>query len=154
MSTAPHREDLATAIARMPVVGTLGITVAHLAPGRSELHLGIRPELTFDGRTVQGGVVGVLADFAGVSAAAAALPEGWAATTVSFSVSNLAPARGARLVALGHARRSGRQLGSSTVEVYAEDGAGERRLVATATTTSVPVAPAAAPGERAPHAGG
>ena len=154
MPSAPHREDLAAAIARMPVVETLGITVAHLGPGRSEVHLAIRPELTFDGRTVQGGVVGVLADFAGVSAAAAALPEGWAATTVSFTVSNLAPARGVRLVALGHARLSGRRLGSSTVEVYAEDGAGERRLVATATTMSIPVAPDAPPAEPGVHGGG
>ena len=36
-------------------------------------------QLTFDGRSVQGGLVGTLADYAAVSAAISALPEGWAA---------------------------------------------------------------------------
>ena len=74
---ALHRPDLRDAILSMPVARTLGLRVVGLASGVSVMELDVRPEWTFDGRTVQGGIVGTLADFAGVSAATASLPAGW-----------------------------------------------------------------------------
>jgi uncharacterized protein (TIGR00369 family) len=86
---------------------------------------------------VQGGIVGTLADYAGVSAAAAALGEGWMAATTGFEVHNVAPAVGERLVAVGRAVSVGRSVAVSRAEVYAERG-DERVLVAVATTTCRP----------------
>lgn len=141
-TTVDGRPDLAAFIESMPVVDLLGIRLVELSPGHAEYELPIKPEITFDGRVVQGGIVGTLADFAGVTAAMAALEEGWFSSTVDFQVQNVAPASGDRLVAVGEAMRSGKRVGLSRVEVYAVSG-DERTLCATALTTSVPVAPSA-----------
>lgn len=77
------------------------------------------------------------ADYAGVSAAAYTLPEGWLASTVGFEVHNVAPAIDQRLVAIGRAVNVGKSLGVSRTDVYAQS---EDRwtLVCVATTTSKP----------------
>jgi uncharacterized protein (TIGR00369 family) len=114
------RADLAAAIEAMPAAVLLGITVRGFDPaGVSVIEMPVRSQLTFDGRIVQGGIVGVMADFAGVSAAACTLPEGWIASTTSFEVSNVAPAEGATLVAVGFAAKVSRHTGVSRVDVYA-----------------------------------
>ena len=141
---ALHRPDLREAILSMPVAHTLGLRLMGLAPGVSVMELDVRPELTFDGRTVQGGIVGTLADFAGVSAATAALSAGGAASTTGFEVHHLAPARGERLVAVGRAAFVGRSHAVSRVEVHALQEGQEPILVAIGTTTCrlmLPVVP-------------
>jgi uncharacterized protein (TIGR00369 family) len=132
------RADLKAAIEAMPASRLLGLRVAGFAAeGASRIELPIRPELTFDGHVVQGGIVGVLADYAGVSAAACTLPAGWIASTTGFEVHNLAPAVGERLVAIGRALSVGKSIGVSRAEVYAQRG--ERfALVCAATTTCRP----------------
>lgn len=135
-----HRPDIVEFIESMPVAELLGIRLVSLSPGRAEYELTIQREVTFDGFVVQGGIVGTLADFAGVTAAMSALEEGWFSSTVDFQVQNLAPAVGDRLVAVGESLRSGRRIGLSRADVYAIRGE-ERVLCATALTTSVPIAP-------------
>jgi uncharacterized protein (TIGR00369 family) len=132
------RADLAAAIEAMPASRLIGLRVLGFAPGgRSVLQLEVVPALTFDGRIVQGGVVGMLADYAGVSAASSTLPAGWAASTTGFEVHNLAPAAGERLVAIGEAVQVGRTHAVSTARVWAlREGAAT--LVAVATTTCRP----------------
>lgn len=130
-----HRADLRAAILAMPVSSLLGLRVLGFAPGLSVIELDLRPELTFDGRTAQGGVVGTLADFAGVSAATATLPDGGRASTSGFEVHLLAPARGTRLVAVGRVAHAGTSSAVSKVEVHAVNEAGQAGLVAIATTT-------------------
>ena len=132
------RPDLRAGIEAMPASRLIGLTVAGFdAAGRSRIELVVRPELTFDGRVVQGGIVGLLADYAGVSAAAASLPAGWMASTTGFEVHTLAPATGDRLVALGEAVQVGRSSGVSKAEVWAVTGATATR-VGIATTTCRP----------------
>lgn len=133
-----HRDDLRCWMEAMPAARFLGLVVAGLGAGVSRLELPIRPELTADGSVVQAGIVGTLADFAAVSAATAAMPEGWAAATTGLEMHNLAPARGERLVAVGAAIHAGKghSLGESRVyaiapAVHGQEGA-EPLLVATA----------------------
>lgn len=134
------RADLAAGIAAMPASRLVGLTVLGFAPGgRSALELPIVPALTFDGRVVQGGLVGLLADYAGVSAAASTLPAGWAASTTGFEVHNLAPAAGERLLAIGEAVQVGKSHAVSSVRVWAVRD-GRATLVAVATTTCRPFA--------------
>ncbi|MBT5775695.1 MAG: PaaI family thioesterase [Dehalococcoidia bacterium] len=137
-----HRPDIVEFIESMPVAALLGIRLVELSSGHAEYELTIQPEVTFDGSVVQGGIVGTLADFAGVTAAMSALDEGWFSSTVDFQVQNLAPAVGERLVAVGESLRSGRRIGLSRADVWAVRG-DERVLCATALTTSVPIAPRA-----------
>jgi uncharacterized protein (TIGR00369 family) len=135
---AGHRPDLKAAIEAMPASRLLGLQVAGFDPaGVSRIELPVRPELTFDGRVVQGGIVGVLADYAGVSAAACMLPAGWMASTTGFEVHNIAPAVGERLVAIGRTVSLGKSSGVSRAEVLALRG-GQWTLVCVATTTCKP----------------
>lgn len=129
------RADHAAVIEAMPASRLVGLRVLGFAPGGiSALELPIVPAVTFDGRVVQGGIVGLLADYAGVSAATSALPAGWAASTTGFEVHNLAPARGERLVAIGEAVQVGKSHAVSSARVWALAG-GDAKLVAVATTT-------------------
>lgn len=136
--SADTRPDLRAGILAMPASKLLGLEVAGFdSSGVSRIELPIRLALTFDGRVVQGGIVGMLADYAGVSAAACTLPDGWIASTTGFEVHNVAPATGERLVAIGRAQFVGRGSGVSRAEVYAISG-NEATLVCIATTTCKP----------------
>ena len=132
------RADLKDAIEAMPASKLLGLrVVGFAAEGVSRVEMPIRHDLTFDGEVVQGGIVGVLADYAGVSAATCTLPPGWAASTTGFEVHNIAPARGELLVAVGRVVSVGRSIGVSRAEVHARRGE-QWRLVCVATTTCRP----------------
>jgi len=135
---AGHRPDLKAAIEAMPASRLLGLRVAGFDPaGMSRIELPLRPDRTFGGRAVQGGIVGVLADHAGVSAAACMLPTAWMASTTGFEVHNIAPAAGERLVAIGRTVSLGKSIGVSRAEVLAlRDG--QWTLVCVATTTCKP----------------
>lgn len=136
-----HRPDLQRAIEAMPASRALGLQVVGFSPrGRSVVRMPIEPRWTFDGRSVQGGIVGTLADYAGVSAAAATLGEGWMASTAGFEVHNVAPAHGEALVAIGRSISAGRSIMVSRAEVYAVRG-DDAVLVAVATTTCRPFEP-------------
>lgn len=124
-----HRSQVRLSIERMPATQLLGLTVIGLGEGVSLLELPIREALTFDGRTVQGGLVGTLGDYAAVSAVSAALPAGWAASTTGVESHNLEPARGARLLAVGRACRAGKGLSLGEARIYAVDaGSGDPAL--------------------------
>ena len=132
-----HRPGLRAGLEAMPSSHLLGLVVIGFGDGISVLEMPVRAELTFDGRSVQGGLVGTLADYAAVSAAISALPDGWAASTLSFDVHTLAPARGERLVAVGRVVKVGKTHGVAAANVHAVTG-DEARLVATALVTCRP----------------
>lgn len=154
--SANLRADLKAGIEHMPASRLLGVKVrgfardqaGELNQGVSVIECPVKPELTFDGRVVQAGLVGTLADFAGVSAAACTLPDGWMCSTTGFEVHNLAPAAGERLVAVGRSLFVGKSHAVSRAEVYAvaadrsasaeADGQERWTLVCAATTTCRP----------------
>lgn len=132
------RADRRAAIHAMPSAQLLGIEVIGFLPeGVSRIDLPVRPELTFEGRVVQAGYVGALADYAGVSAAGCQLPDGWLASTTGFEIHNVAPAVGERLIAIGRVQFLGKSSGVSRADVWAlKDGA--LTLVGVATTMCRP----------------
>ena len=124
----------------MPAFRLYGARVVGFEAGRSELEIPFRKELTFDGVTIQAGISAALLDFAGASAAATLLPEGWTIATTGFEVHNTAPARGERLVALGAVLDPNKSLGVARADVFAERD-GERTLCATGLVTTRGFAP-------------
>jgi uncharacterized protein (TIGR00369 family) len=131
-----HGDHIADGIRAMPAFRLIGMEVVGFGHGVSALALPIRPELTFDGRMVQGGIVGVLADFAGVSAVIAGAPTGAIGSTISFDVHNLAPSSGALLLGIGRTIKLGRTSGVASANIYAiAEGEEKAILVATALTT-------------------
>ncbi|MGL4573609.1 MAG: PaaI family thioesterase [Burkholderiaceae bacterium] len=136
---ADYRSDLARAIMGMPASKSLGLNVVGFSKdGVSVIEMPVAPQWTFDGAVVQGGIVGVLADYAGVSAAAAQLPAGWIASTTSFEIHNIAPAKGEKLVAIGRTVTVGKSLCVSRADVFALTGSAAV-LVAIGNTTCKPL---------------
>lgn len=128
----------------MPISQHFGFDITDVAPGRFEITQPFRRELSFREGTFQAGPIGTLADMAAACAGATMLPEGWAASTVDYTLKLLAPAVGEKLVARGRLVRSGRTLSVVVADVYAVSG-GKETLCATALATirnfEAPVAP-------------
>ncbi len=129
-----HRDDLKLLIERMPACKLLGMKVCGFNAIQSVVEMPVRLEITIDGKTVQGGIVGTLDDFTAVSAATATKPAGWVSSTTSIDVHNLAPAIGDRLVSIGRVIKASAKSGVAAADVYAEKE-GSFSLVATALVT-------------------
>ena len=104
-----------------PFAAHLGIELASLGDGESELRLPYRPELATVGDVVHGGAIASLVDTAAAAAAVSAV-EGELAggTTVDISLSLVGAARGAGLLARARVIRKGRSLSFCEVDVTAE----------------------------------
>lgn len=135
----PPNPDFAEATRRflmdMPISRHFGFAVTDVAPGRFEITQPFRAELSFRDGIFQAGPVGTLADMAAACAGATMLPEGWAASTVDYTLKLLAPAVGDKLVARGRLLRAGRTLSVVAADVYSvRDGL--ETLCATALATT------------------
>jgi uncharacterized protein (TIGR00369 family) len=106
----------------MPAFGTLGLSIGDLAPGRAVIDMAVRPPVTFDGRHVQGGIVGALLDIAGGAAAFTLAPAGHGIATTGFDTHHLAPAAGRWLRAEARVVKPGRNQTLCLVEIFAESG--------------------------------
>lgn len=133
-------EEVTRFVEAMPAAQLLGIDVVSLGNGQSVLTMPIHPTVTFDGQHVQGGIVGVLADFAAVAAAASTLDVGWRVATLSCETHNLRPAAGDRLVASGHIIKGGRRHLVARADVFNDDLGGA--LCLTGLFTASPIPPA------------
>jgi uncharacterized protein (TIGR00369 family) len=118
----------------MPIAQHLGFDITDVAPGRFEITQPFRPELSFREGTFQAGPIGTLADMAAACAGATMLPDGWAASTIDYTLKLLAPAVGEKLVARGRVLRSGRTLSVAAADVFSVKN-GQETLCATALTT-------------------
>jgi uncharacterized protein (TIGR00369 family) len=83
----------------MPIAQHFGFEITDVAPGRFEITQPFRRELSFREGVFQAGPIGTLADMAAACAGATMLPDGWAASTVDYTLKLLAPAVGDMLVA-------------------------------------------------------
>jgi uncharacterized protein (TIGR00369 family) len=94
----------------MPIAQHLGFDITDVGLGRFEITQPFRRELSFREGTFQAGPVGTLADMAAACAGATMLPEGWAASTVDYTLKLLTRAVGEKLVARGRVLKSGHTL--------------------------------------------
>ena len=99
----------------------IGASLKSVAPGRVEISLPYRDDLTQQKGFVHGGILGMIADTACGYAAFSLMPPGGSLVTVEYKMNILTPARGS-LVAHGSVVRPGRTLTVARAEVYAEDG--------------------------------
>jgi len=99
----------------------IGASLTSVEPGRVEIALPWRDDLTQQKGYVHGGIIGMIADSACGYSAYTLMPASASLVTVEYKINILAPARGA-LVARGEVIRPGRTLTVTRGEVYAEDG--------------------------------
>ena len=136
--TTGQGEAIRRFIDSMPASETLGIEVVAIGKGQSVIEMPIRVEVTFDGQAVQGGVVGVLADYAAVAAAGSTLDEGWTVATLSCETHNLLPAIGERLVAKGEVIKGGSRHLVAKADVHLDSADGPLCLTGLFTAAALP----------------
>jgi uncharacterized protein (TIGR00369 family) len=136
-SEGPGRSDLAGAevmrgfLPSSPFVTHVGIRLVRIEAGRALLHLPFHEAVVTIGNVVHGGAVASLIDTAAMVAAwsDADVPENLRGTTVSLSVSYMAPAAGEDLEAEARVLRRGRNLAFVDVEVRTASGTVAKGLV-------------------------
>ena len=115
---------------RQAAMRTIGARLLVIGPGRTEVELPHREDLTQQKGYLHGGIVGMIADSACGYAAYSLMPAECSLVTVEYKINMLAPGRGERYLAYGEVLRPGRTLSVTRAEVYAENGARERVHVA------------------------
>lgn len=119
-----------------------GVEVIAVSPGRVELSLAKKPELSQFNGFFHGGVVAGLADHAAGAAATTSLPAGKIAVTIDLHVNFLAPASGPTLVARAKTLQVGGTICVATVELTSSGERGEVPCaVATVTLRAVDLPP-------------
>ena len=116
------------------IMAHLGATLEGVAPGRVEIALPFRAELSQQHGFFHAGVVATIADSAGGYAGFTLFPPEAAVLTVEFKINLLAAADGERVTAVGEVIRSGRTLTVCRFDAWV-DKAGRRTHCATGTQT-------------------
>lgn len=124
----PRNPDFASVVRssfeRQGFMAHIGAVLISVTPGRCEVGLDHRDDLTQQHGFIHGGVVGAIIDtamgYAGYSLAA----TGASVLTVEYKLNFVAPADGGRLIARGEVARAGRTLIVNRGEVFTvRDGA-------------------------------
>jgi len=132
-----YEQRVRGSFARQAAMALIGASMTRVAPGRCEIELPVREDLTQQHKFVHGGVVGMIADSAGGYAAFTLMPADASVLTVEYKINMLAPAKGERLVARGEVVKPGRTLSIVRADVYALDGGREALVAATQQTLMV-----------------
>jgi uncharacterized protein (TIGR00369 family) len=106
---------------RQKAMALIGATLGAVEPGRVEILLPFRDDLTQQKGFVHGGIIGMIADTACGYAAYSLMPATASLVTAEYKINILAPGLGA-LRALGEVIKPGRTLTVARAEVYADGG--------------------------------
>ena len=111
--------------ARQQFMQTVGATITSVEPGRVELTLPYRQNLTQQHGFLHAGAVATVLDSACGYAALSMMPPDTAVLTVEYKINLLAPAKGDTFLAIGTVLWSGKTLTVCTGEVLARSAAGD-----------------------------
>lgn len=106
--------------ARQGVMGFLGASMDRVEPGRVQILLPFRPELSQQHGFFHGGIIATIADSAGGYAAFTLFPADAGVLTVEYKINLLAAADGQRARAVGEVIRSGRTLTVCRIDAWVE----------------------------------
>ncbi|WP_328730742.1 PaaI family thioesterase [Streptomyces caniferus] len=125
---------------RQGLMAHLGARITQITPGRVNIALPSRPEVTQQHGYFHAGATSAVADSAGGYAAYTLFPENTEVLTVEYKINLLAPAVGAHIEAVGTALKAGRTLTVCQLEVFGVLD-GRRKLVANGQQTLIRVNP-------------
>jgi uncharacterized protein (TIGR00369 family) len=118
----------------------LGALMTLIEPGRCEIRVPFRPELSQQHGYFHAGVSGAIADSASGYAAYTLMPADSNVLTVEYKLNLVAPALGELLIARGQVIRAGRTLTICRADVHVvRDGA--EKICATSLSTIMALAP-------------
>lgn len=125
--------------ARQGAMAHLGAVLERVEPGRVEISLAFRVELSQQHGFFHAGIISTIADTAGGYAAFTLFAPEAGVLTVEFKINLLAAADGERAVAVGEVIRSGRTLTVCRIDAYVDKG-GKRTHCATGIQTLMSLA--------------
>ncbi len=128
-----HLEDLRARVQGSAFNRWVGLDLASLGDGRSEMRLTLRPYHYNAQGLVHGGIISVLADTCIGLALRSRLTSGWTHRTAQLGVHFLARGEGETLVGRGRAVHSGQRTGYGEAELFD----GSDRLIGRASATFV-----------------
>jgi uncharacterized protein (TIGR00369 family) len=120
--------------ARQGAMALIGAELVRVEPGRVEIALPFRPELSQQHGFFHAGMISAIADSAGGYAGFTLFPPDAGVLTVEFKLNLIAAADGERALAVGEVIRSGRTLTVCRLDAYVEK-AGKRTHCATGVQT-------------------
>jgi uncharacterized protein (TIGR00369 family) len=133
-------EKTRASFAQQGFMQTLGALMTVIEPGRCEIRVAFRPDLTQQDGYFHGGVSGAIADSASGYAAYSLTPPGTSVLSVEYKLNFVAPALGELLIARGQVIRAGRTLTVCRADVHVvRDGA--EKICATLLSTIMALAP-------------
>lgn len=135
-----YRDAAAALFEAQPAMHTLGISIAHLAPGEVELAMPHSSAFTQQNGFVHAGIITAGLDNACGVAAFTLMPREADILTVEFKTSLLAPARGERFLFKAEVVKPGRTLTFCEAKAFAEHD-GKTTLIATMTGTLMALLP-------------
>jgi len=121
-----------------PFMHLIGATLSAVMPGRCEIHLSFKPELTQQIGYFHAGIIGTIADNAGGYAALSLTPGGQEVLTVEYKINFMAPGKGEALIARAQVLKAGRTLIVCRSDVFNVQQ-GQETLAATAMLTMMPI---------------
>lgn len=125
-----HEQRVRESFARQGAMGTLGATLAEVAPGRVVITLPWAAHLTQQHGFLHAGTVATALDSACGYAAFSLMPPEAAVLTIEFKINLLAPAQGETFRMVGHVIKAGRTVSVAEGQAYALLG-GQEKLIAT-----------------------
>jgi uncharacterized protein (TIGR00369 family) len=138
MSLAPADPDFEqrtrASFARQGAMAHLGAVLGRVEPGRVEISMPFRPELSQQHGFFHAGMIATIADSAGGYAGFTLFPADAGVLTVEFKLNLLAAADGEHAIAQGEVIRSGRTLTVCRIDAFVEKQ-GKRTHCATGTQT-------------------
>jgi uncharacterized protein (TIGR00369 family) len=106
--------------AKQGIMAHLGATLDRVEPGRVQISIPFRPELSQQHGFFHAGVIATIADSAGGYAGFTLFPADAGVLTVEFKINLLAAADGTRARATGEVIRSGRTLTVCRIDAWVE----------------------------------
>ncbi|MFL6468451.1 MAG: PaaI family thioesterase [Pyrinomonadaceae bacterium] len=144
MSVKPNDPNFETRVREsfesQSVMRLIGARLDLVEPGKVEIELNARTDLTQQNGYVHAGIVTTILDSACGYAAYTLMPVNSGVLSVEFKVNLLAPAKGERIRAFAEVKRSGRTLTVCNADAFAIDRDGET-LCATMLATLFCVTP-------------
>ena len=107
---------------RQALMSLIGARLGRVEPGRVEIELPFRADLTQQHGYLHAGTTSAIADSAGGYAGYSLFPAGSSVLTVEFKINLVAPASGERFLARGEVLRPGRTLTVCSLEVLGIQG--------------------------------
>ena len=118
-SDAGFEQRVRESFARQGAMRLIGARLGVVEPGRVDIELPYREELTQQHGFFHAGITSTIADSAGGYAAFTLFPANSSVLTVEFKISLVAPAHGEKLIAVGRVKKAGRTLTICELEVVA-----------------------------------